>query len=122
MGQYGVIGHSGGALEIDDIGVMKIVQITTFNRHDRLIESKPVLHPIAKETEAGVSIFCIGVNHIATFPPPLFLHHRRHIKVEQIDKRGYPLRQQLVNHPIVEIHRLWIDFTPPLGHQARPGN
>ena len=48
------------------------------------------------------------------------LHAQRHIEVVEIDKRGDALRQQLVDHRVIEGHRLRVYLSVAVRDQPRP--
>ena len=101
---------------------MEIIQITAFHRHHRFVERKPMLHAVTEQLETGIGVFCVSLHDVAVFPAADFLHRHRHIKVEQIDKRLYALRQHFVDHLVIKRDRFLIHFTTPVGDQTRPGN
>ena len=101
---------------------MQVIQVTGLHRHDRLVEGEPVGDPIAKQTEADVGITRIGFDNCPVFPAAALLHAQRHIEVIEIDKRGDALRQQLVDHRVIEGHRLRVHLAVAVRDQPRPRN
>ena len=122
MGQHRVIRHGGRPAEIHYVGVVEVVQITAFHRHDRLVEGKPVQHAVAEQLEANLRIAGVRVHYVTVFPAANFLHRHRHVEMEQGDKRRDALFIQLINDLIIKIDRVRVHFTDTVGDQARPAN
>ena len=122
VGQHGVVSHGGGSAKIHHVRVVEVVEVTPFHRHYRFVEGEPVLHLAPEQPEAGGGELGEGVDHLAALPAPLFLHAHGHIEVEQVDEGGDTVYQQLVEHGVVEAHRLRVWLPPPFGQQTGPGD
>ncbi|MNG74596.1 hypothetical protein D3C79_330840 [compost metagenome] len=120
MRQHRVVCHRRRPLEIDHIGVVEIIQVAAFDRHNRLIEGEPMHHPVAKQLKTDLRIAAKGRDHVTVFPAALLLHRHRHIEVEQRNKRLDALRQQLINHVVIKRHRLRIHLARSVRDQPRP--
>jgi len=74
-------GYLGRPPEINDVRIMKVVQISSFNRNDRFIEGKPHFYPVAEQTEALCRIVFICFHHFPAFPAAFFLQFQRHVEM-----------------------------------------
>ncbi|CRJ34904.1 Uncharacterised protein [Salmonella enterica subsp. enterica serovar Typhi] len=91
--QHGMVRHGGRTFKIHHIGIVEVVQIAAFHRHNRLVKGKPVLHAVAKQGKTRLRVPTKRLYDVAIFPAAFLLHDHRHIKMEQRNKRRDALRQ-----------------------------
>ncbi|MNC55971.1 hypothetical protein D3C75_1055390 [compost metagenome] len=121
MGQHHVIGHLGCPLEVHQVRVVEVIQITSFHHHHGFVESHPAGDAIAKQFEADVGVLGKGRHRLAVLPATLLLPVHRHVEVEQTDEGLDSLGQQFVDHLVVEVDGLLVDSTA-IRQQTGPGN
>ena len=86
-----------------------------------LIESRPVLHPVAKGARGDVGIVSQALCRISVVPTAPVLEVLRQVPVVEGDKGRDPRRQQAVDQPVVEGNALGRCRAGTAGLDARPG-
>ena len=105
---------------IYNIRIMKIVQISSLYRYNRLIKCCPIFYSITKQFKAFFSILCICFYYFFAFPTTLLLHTQRHIKVIQIDYNFNVIFYQFINDIIIKFYCFSIDFSFTFWYKPTP--
>ncbi|MNV77615.1 hypothetical protein D3C71_1710540 [compost metagenome] len=117
MGQHAVISHRDCPFKINHARIMQVVQIARFDRHNRLVKSKPMSDPIAEQAETGFGIAGIGFHHRPAFPAAFSLHAHRHVEMVKVDKWRNALSQQAIDKRVIESDGFRIHLALPVRDQ-----
>jgi hypothetical protein len=88
---------------------MELIQVRAINNDKWFIESEPFRHPVTEKLETLGCELHVKFDNVFRFPTAVFFLQRyRHIEMEKIDDRTYPLEQTFINDRIVEPDSIFI--------------
>src|ERR1051325_4029844 len=97
--------------------------VTNLDERAKLVDSEDVFHSISQSRRNVAGVVRERLRRFASFPATeTILQRRRQIPVVKRGERLNPIREQLIDEPIVEVETLRIRWTITVWKHARPGD
>ena len=90
--------------------------------HPGLVLRDPVRDPISEAGNDRLDVLLERLDGVAGRPPAAVLECLREIPVIERDEGLDPAREELVDHPVVEVEAGRVHAATPVGHDPRPGD
>lgn len=122
MAQVQVVGGPHGGGQVGESRRHPALQVTDPGRAQRLVQRRPVLHPVAEALHHVGGVRREVLRGLPYGPAAPVLEPLRQVPVVEGGERGDAGLQQTVHEPVVEVQPRLVDRPVAARHDARPGD
>ena len=122
VGEQQVVGGPHGGGRVLDAGGVDAGGVPQERRAPRLVQGRPVAHPVAQRLVDDGGVLHEAAHHLAAGPAAGVLERLREVPVVQRDPRLDAALQQAVDQPRVEVEALGVGRAAALRLDAGPGD
>lgn len=122
MAQVQVVGGPHGGGQVGEARRHPALQVPDPGRAQRLVERRPVLHPVAEALHHVGGVRGEVLRGLPYGPAAPVLERLRQVPVVEGGERGDARLQEAVHEPVVEVQARLVDRPVAAGHDPRPGD